>query len=273
MPKAKPKLDDSVSLFPFLDIMASLIGILVLLITAVTLSQIAPSEEDTADEQAKAQAEARVVQYRLARRTLTTDQRQQERLEKVLQDAQTASQQLAEAQAELEKLQAQREAILQKQENRQDQVTQLQTEAKQLEQEIKDAEAKIQELQQKLAGLRKALAENQKPPPEADVQIMPSGSGENLKPTFVECAGNSVVLHDGPQPKRIPIGQLASSPDFQQLLDTVKKQPNGSVVFLVRPDGASSYNTARNIARRQYVTNGKLAVAGHGKLDLSLFQK
>jgi hypothetical protein len=273
MPQTKPKLDDSVSLFPFLDIMASLIGILVLLITAVTLSQIAPSEKDTANEQAVAQAEARVSQYRVARRTLTTDQRQKERLEKLLQDAQTASQQLAAIQAELETLQAQRNAIMQQQDSRQDQVTRLQTEAHQLEQKIKEAEAEIQQLQQKLAGLRKALAENEKPPPEADVQIMPSGSGDNRQPTFVECAGSSVVLHDGPEPKRIPVGQLASSRDFQQLLDTVKKQPNGSVVFLVRPDGASSYASARNIARRQYVTNGKLAVAGHGKLDLSLFKK
>ena len=35
----------------------------------------------------------------------------------------------------------------------------------------------------------------------------------------------------------------------------------------------ASYNAARNLARGSYVTNGKLAIAGQGKLDLSVFQK
>ena len=45
------------------------------------------------------------------------------------------------------------------------------------------------------------------------------------------------------------------------------------MIFLVRPDGVGSYNLARSLARSSYVTNGKLAIAGQGKLDLSKFQK
>jgi hypothetical protein len=43
-------------------------------------------------------------------------------------------------------------------------------------------------------------------------------------------------------------------------------------VFLIRPDGVDSYNHVRNVARARYVTNGKLAIGGQGKLDLTLFQ-
>ena len=78
----KPKLDESVSLFPFLDIMASLIGILVLLITAATLAQIGQNVEDAADAQAAAKAKARIVQYRAVRKRLTSDSQEQQRLQK-----------------------------------------------------------------------------------------------------------------------------------------------------------------------------------------------
>ena len=83
----KPKLDDSVSLFPFLDIMASLIGILVLLITAATLAQIGQTVEDTADAQAVAKAKARIVRYRAVKKRLTTDTREQQRLQELVEQA------------------------------------------------------------------------------------------------------------------------------------------------------------------------------------------
>ncbi len=225
----KPKIDDSVSLFPFLDIMASLIGILVLLITAATLAQIGQTVEDTADAQAVAKAKARIVRYRAVNERT---------------DAQQMKERLPPLQAEAERLQKL----------------------------IEEAEPTLEELQKQLAEFRTLLA-NRKEAGQQEIQIMPSGSGYDLTPTFVECSANSVVLHDRPEPLRIPIGKLSSHEAFSNLLDSVKQQPKGTVVFLVRPDGASTYQVARNIARGRYVTNGKLAVAGQGKLDLSLFQK
>ncbi|MFH1918445.1 MAG: hypothetical protein ABIP48_00965 [Planctomycetota bacterium] len=253
---AKQKIDESVSLFPFLDIMACLIGILVLLITAATLAQIGRDAEDTADAQAEAKAEARVTEYRAVRKSLIAQTEEQKQLQELVEQTEAARQELEQLQAEVARLEAQRAAA-------QQQIAEM------LQPET---EEKLEELQRQLVELRTLLA-NRKEAAESQIQIVPSGSGYGLAPVFVECAAGSVVLHDQDEPLQIPVGKLAAHKAYLNLLDNVKQQSKGTVVFLVRPDGAASYNTARNIARRRYVTNGKLAVAGHGKLDLSLFQK
>ncbi len=264
----KQKLDESFSLFPFLDIMASLIGILVLLITAATLAQISKDQEDTSDPQAEAKAQARITQYRAVRKRLTADTPKQQQLQELVEQAEAARQQLEQLQAEVKRLEAERVAAREQAEK----LPPLQAEAERLQKLIEEAEAKLKKLQQQLAQLRTLLA-NRKEAGQSEIQILPSGSGYDLTPTFVECSANSVVLHDRPEPLRIPVSRLSSHEAFLQLLDNVKQQHKGTLVFLVRPDGASTYQVARNIARRQYVVNGKLAVAGQGKLDLSLFQK
>jgi len=247
----KQKTDESVSLFPFLDIMACLIGILVLMITAATLAQIARDEEDTKDEEAIERAEARVTEYREIREELADEVEERKELQQQVDEADITREELEELLAEAAQLQALQQRI----------------------KEITDPEtdAKIKELEEKLGQLRTVLA-NRKEAAEAEIQIMPSGSGYGLSPTFVECSSNAVVLHDRPDPVTVPVSRLTKSEAFLKLLEDVKQRPKGTVVFLVRPDGARSYSAARNIARRNYATNGKLAVAGHGKLDLSLFE-
>ncbi|MCL4206265.1 MAG: hypothetical protein KJ000_27600 [Pirellulaceae bacterium] len=272
MPRSKANLDDTVSLFPFLDIMACLIGILVLLITAVTLAQISNNQEDPEDTKAVAEAQQRVMKYRQVVQAVEQDRRERERLEKLIAEAEMVQQQLAQVEPEVTKLEAERreiEAIVQQDPQ---QAARLQEQAKQQEQQIKQDQERLRELQRQRDELKKKLESIEQPPPEAEIQIVPSGSGSDLKPTFVECAAGAVVLHDGPKEIRIPVGSLADSEPFANLMERVKRQAGGSIIFLVRPDGISTYNTARNLARQNYVTNGKLAVAGHGKLDLSLFQ-
>ncbi len=272
MPRSKANLDDTVSLFPFLDIMACLIGILVLLITAVTLAQISNNQEDPEDTKAVAEAQQRVMKYRQAVQLVEQDRRERERLEKLIAEAETVQQQLEQTRPEVDKLEAERreiEAIVQQDPQ---QAARLQEQAKQQEQQIKQDQERLRELQRQRDELKKKLESIEAPPPEAEIQIVPSGSGTDLKPTFVECAAGTIVLHDGPNEIRIPVGSLADSEPFAKLMERVKRQAGGSIIFLVRPDGISTYNSARNLARQNYVTNGKLAVAGHGKLDLSLFQ-
>ena len=89
---------------------------------------------------------------------------------------------------------------------------------------------------------------------------------------FVECAQASLVFREGDEEIRIPIAQAGSSKEFAALLSKVKAEPDGTVIFLVRPDGVATYNTARGIARSRHVLNGKLAIAGQGKIDLSMFK-
>ena len=57
----RQNIDDTVSLFSFLDIMACLIGILVLMIVIVTLARSARARSETTDPQEAVAAEQRVV--------------------------------------------------------------------------------------------------------------------------------------------------------------------------------------------------------------------
>lgn len=250
---AKQRTEEAFSLFPFLDIMASLIGILVLMITAATLAQIANDEEDTADAQAVERAQARVTEYRVVRKQIVADMEEHEKLQELIEQAEAARQELEKLRAEAARLMAARQKI----------------------EELSDPETekRLEELKSQLVRLRSLLANRKEGAADSDIQIMPSGTGRDLTPTFVECTADAVVLHDRPEPLQIPVGRLSADKNFQSLLDHVKQQPKGTVVFLVRPDGARTYSVARSIARRNYTTNGKLAVAGHGKLDLSLFEK
>jgi hypothetical protein len=279
MARSKPSVDDSVSLFPFLSILACIIGILVLMITAITLGQIGQdkaSAADAADEaklaQAEAEAKARVEAYKQLRNALQTDEQQARRLQALLLDAATVRENLAAARAELQALEAkQTDAQKKLQLAKLDQAKKL-ADAARLKAEIDALTKRLPSLLEQIKRLKAELAKRKAPPEEAQVRVLPSGSGTNLNATFVECAAASLVLHDTPKGLRVPIAQAGASKEFAALLNQVKTQKGGTVVFLVRPDGVGTYNSARSIARSRGVLNGKLAIAGQGKLDLSLFK-
>jgi hypothetical protein len=273
----KQNVEEAFSLFPFLSILACVIGILVLMIAAITLSQIgrdAPTAADNAEaaRQAAEEAKQRVEQYRAARFAMQADQQQLMALRPRAERHEATRLALQEARAEFETLQA-RNKRAEEARRSQAELAKHQAELERLAAEIARLEQQLKPLQDQHEKLKTELAKRQGPPEDPHVRVQPSGSGVRLNATFVECAGASVVLHDRPEPLRVPTGQLGGSAEYRQLLDKVKQTEKGTVVFLVRPDGVNSYNMARNIARSSYVTNGKLAIAGQGKLDLSMFQK
>jgi hypothetical protein len=224
--------------------------------------------EDPDDVEAVKRAQARIVRYRAIRENVKTDTAQQQRLQELMQQAEQVREQLERLQAEVAERETRKKIV----EEQMEKQPVLEAEAERLQELIEEAEPKLEELQQQLEELRTVLATRVEAG-QSEVRILPSGTGYDLTPTFVECTADAVVLHDRPEPLRIPVGRLSSSEDFSRLLETVGDQPNGTVVFLVRPDGIGTYQTASGIARRAYVRNGKLAVAGHGRIDLSRFDK
>jgi len=274
----KPSVEDSVSLFPFLSILACIIGILVLMIASITLSQIgrdepAASDNSAAAKKAAEEARQRVEQYKVARSTLQTDRKQLKELRQAAERAQVVRSLLEELRVEYEALRAQHQPSEDERRRAEQELAKLQAELARLAAEIARLEQQLKPLQGQKEKLQAELAKRRAPAEEAQVRILPSGSGVDLNATFVECSAASVVLHGGPEPIRIPTGQLGGSAEYRQLLERVKQADKGTVIFLVRPDGVASYNAARNLARNSYVTNGKLAIAGQGELDLSMFQR
>lgn len=259
----KQNLDDAVSLFPFLDIMACLIGILVLLITAVVLAQISQNVEEVAGQRSAAEAQRMAHRYRQLAQQVDADREKLEELQEQLREAE-------EVKAELEQVLAQLEQLETEQEEQIEQQRELLAEKRE---ELEQLELQIAELREQQSELLAQMAELETVP-DPHVRIVPSGTGYHLTPTFIECTGDSLVVHrDGQlEPVELPVRGLSSNETFLALLERVREQPRGTIVFLLRPDGIATYNTAHNLARRNYVPNGKLAVAGYGEIDLSLFQ-
>jgi seryl-tRNA synthetase len=276
MARAKQSVDDSVSLFPFLSILACVIGILVLMITAITLGQIGKDSAADADDpeavQAQAEAEARVEEYKRLRAQATADLQRLKELEELVQNAEQVQKNLAEVQAELKALEEKQAASTSKLKAEEAEAAQKLAEAERLQKQIADIEKQLPSLLKELEKLKAELAKRTGPPEEAQVKVLPSGSGQNMKAAFVECAQASLVFHDGDKEIRVPIAQAGGSKEFAALLNKVKAEKGATVVFLVRPDGVATYNTARGIARSRGVLNGKLAIAGQGKIDLSMLK-
>jgi len=285
MSRKKQSIDEAVSLFPFLSILACVIGILVLMITAITLGQIGKedgtSTADAAEAQQKSrEALARAEQYKALRTQATNDteavrelEQRARQLEDAAKDASVRLAAVTQAQSELASLlsenQARRETDAKLKAERESATVAL----GRLEPENLALEEQAKRLREQLEKLRAEVAARGGPSVEAQVKIQPSGSGSDQQAEFVECAANSLVLHHRKEPLRIAADQIGGHAEFLALLDQVKQTPKGTVIFLIRPDGVGTYNAARNVARGRYVTNGKLAIAGQGKLDLSLFSK
>ncbi len=258
MARRRKSESEGVSLFPFLSILACVIGVLTLLIVGLSLGQM----DEGVIERARAYQQLRAD---------TENQRDEiVRLEELLKNVNAIREQLAAAEAELKRLQANQQEM----EKRDDVNVQLLAQLNRVRQRITEMQDERKELNETVAKLRAEVKRLNEPPGEAEVVIQPSGSGTNLVPRFVECRPEGVVLYEGDQVIRVRRGDLRTSQEFLKLLDDVaKKSKTDRIVFLLREDGIGTYNAARNVANERLAPNGKLAVTGQGKIDLSLFTK
>jgi uncharacterized protein YlxW (UPF0749 family) len=274
---------DEVMLIPFLDILCSLIGVLILIIVTVCVAQMQKVKGRTAED------------MRTARKYQDL-QRQQRELEKSAAGAKAkadaADRKRAEEEAALDLKQKDLAA-------RQQKLVELKKklalsaeaagtnkrEAAAIQKQVEDLLAQIEAikksvppLQQEISLLRKDLAERQKKPEEKppSVIVRPSGSGtkQNQRLYFAEVNGAGVVIHKSKaELLRVPQASVGQDKDYNAFLQSVKSV-NGSLIFLVRKDGWGSYLKAAGWAEQAFSLNtGKLPIPGDGSVDLSLFEK
>jgi multidrug efflux pump subunit AcrA (membrane-fusion protein) len=278
--RAKAEVGDAISLFPFLSILACVIGILTLLITTLALSQVAQPPVDAADEAARQQAieaaRQRTAEFKEIRAQLEADRAQRDRLQQMIEKAGAQLQQLTDLRKQAQQLQARLDAAKAAAAAAQ----QVQAAMAQMQQRLADILKRIAELDTEKAALaaeikklQDEIAARKKPPEEAAVMIEPSGSGENLRPTFIEAGRDGIAIHRAAgEPVRVRTSDLATSPDYQKLLADLANKNDRTIIFLVRQDGVWTYYRARDIARNAYVRNGKIPVEGQGRIDLSMFK-
>ena len=258
----------SVSLFPFLSVLACVIGVLTLMIAGLALAQIDPQSVEQAEQEME-EAQERADEMEQIQGQLRVKRGEANEVKNLIAQAQAIRDQLQAARDELKKLEQQRSKRLS-----QDALSvKLLAQAKRLRDRIAQLEIELKALLEKIKELEAELAKRKTPPKEATVRIQPGGSGTNLKPTFIECDGGTIVIYDGPAPHRVRRDDMPKDKRFLALLDRIADDEKRTIVFLVRENATYTYYRARDEARRRYARNGKLPVAGRGKIDLSIFEK
>lgn len=251
MARRRDRAELAVSLFPFLSILACVIGTLTLMIAALALGEMASSskahpgainESELALLVDQIEASSRELGETLSEyRQLASLQRQWRKLG--FADDTTAAglaRQIDDRRqlADLERMRAKREAEIQA----------LRSAAEVLETEIR------------------SYAE---PPDDAPVQILPRGSGPPLAPYFVECRRDGVRVRrkDGDWSEEWDLDEMIDHGRFKVFLEEVRIRGNSTAIFLIRPDGVETARRALLLASTQYVRFGKLAIPGSGEID------
>jgi uncharacterized protein YlxW (UPF0749 family) len=256
---------DAISLFPFLSVLACVIGVLAMLIVALALSQV--TKDDPQDEAERKKAEERLKQFRELQSKVKVDVKELERLRKLVKELEAQHKAKLAQIEEFKKKNAERVKQIEKEME----LLKLVTDLELIKQRIATLLEDIKKLKDENQKLEVELKRRKNPQSMATVTVRPSGSGVGLKPAFVECAAASLVIYTNDPPPRVRTADLRLSMAFTNLLASVSADTNKTLVFLVREDGASTFFTASRIATELGVRNGKLPIMGQGNIDLSLF--
>lgn len=273
MAKRRKGNHDEVMLIPFLDILCSLIGILVLIIVVLCVANTRQTQGRPVEEVARAH---KFVALTKLRKTLEKERSDASaRLAKLqARDVETADKisRLTELRKRLELTGA--EAAKNK------------TKAAQIQKQIEDLMLQIETLVRQMPPIRKEIEQiknqiallkrkpDDKPQP---VLIQPSGGGQGgqKKLFFVEASNAALTLRKGQSQKQnVGVASITSDKAYNDFLTQIKNTPNSLLIFLIRQDGSAAYNTAAGWAQSQYgLSTGKLPIPGGGEVDLSLFEK
>ncbi|MEX0820080.1 MAG: hypothetical protein WD070_10830 [Pirellulaceae bacterium] len=264
--------DDDVSLFPFLSIICAIIGVLTLMIAAVTLGQMNQDDVKEAVENAIAmdqlQKELAAAEDAVDEMTIQLDKENA----KLLERAGGRQNELVKTRAELDAL-IQQLADTQKKVEAQSKIKIVIPEIPPAQREtVADMQAQLATIKERLAVLQRDLSEKKKPPEEAQVSILPGGTGLSFTPNFIECTADAIVLHTEEPPLTIRNAEIAANATFVALLEKVANNSNQSVIFLLRSDSLGTYRLVKKLCDDNQVRNGKLPAVGNGRLDFRHFR-
>jgi hypothetical protein len=251
MARRRSRAELVVSLFPFLSILACVIGTLTLMIAALALGEMASSSQTHPGAIDESELSLLVDRIESSSQKLGNTLAEQRKLASVRRqwrelgfgdDANVdgLARQIADRRqlADLKRTRRQREA----------EIEALRAAAEVLESEIRSYD---------------------EPPDDAPVQILPWGSGPPLAPYFVECRRDGVRVRkkDGSWSEEWNLDDLVDHGRFKVFLEEVRYRGNSTAIFLIRPDGVESAERALLLASTHYVRAGKLPIPGSGEID------
>lgn len=265
-------------LVPFLDILCSLIGVLVLIIVVLCVAQMqkinAVDPEDVkraieAQKIKKQMAEDKKVNSAAAELLKKLEQQKQELQKKKQEyDEIVKLRRLAESSAASVELNKKEEIKLLKE------LDDMMVETEGLKKEQPPLLSEIQALEKKIAELK---------PPELPVKKVvinrpTSGIESGAKLFFIECTGPSLTFYLDPAKKKTISSApevIVADPEFNAFLKAVRRDSLPKIVFMLREDGWKTYRRTAAYLIDEYGFQphdlSKMAVASRGDIDLSKF--
>lgn len=259
MPSRRQSRKQEVSLFPFLDILACVIGNLILIITTVVLEQVdtKPVAEAARLDEVRIEAERDAAEAQRIRRQIAELRSRQDSHDSRLKDAHA---QLAEAERKRREAAA-RMAALPKPPAPDEKLA---VERLRLEEKRRKTEEEISKIEVDMAAVKKKS--------EQSIVVLPAGNAGARGPSrgvFVEVSADGLTFHEGDAPWSVTVDKLAGDERFQRIGAALKEDEQGIVTFLVRPDGIAVLRQAQQVMKASGVRFGKVPLPGQGSLDLS----
>lgn len=271
MARRRKNNEEAVSLFPFMSILACLIGILTLMISVSMQAKQAESEDKSNEERALA------VENRDLKKKATQITEAIKKAEENVKKQNSTSSQLAELKDRKIVLK-QKFAELAKADDPEKADAALQKTLEMMRTEIAALKKNRPPLLKKLEELKTALAKRKNPPKKVEsVVVRSSGSGVRMAARifFVECNSTGIVLigeKDGTA--TVATGSIPSSVEYASFVEEVKRTRDSMVLFLLRKEGSAAYLWAAGVAENKFeVRTGKIPIPNNGKIDLSLFSQ
>lgn len=277
MVKRTHRRTDEIMLIPFLDILCSLIGVLVLIIVVLCVAQMQKINGRTPEELQRSQEALK----------LKKQQKENERINEVLKDKvvklEELQKQTKQKEEEFAKLRKLLDTSVADREKNKEVSEKLMKELDNLLIEINGLTTQEPPLKKEIAALQAEIAKRKPPavkgPP---VVVAPGGSGlaKGTKVFFVEASGGKLTFYWDEKTKMT----VSSAPDvvavdaaFNAFLKAVAAVPQSKIIFLLRDDGMGAYNVGAGWAQAThgYQVNqiGKLPIPGRGEIDLKMFKE
>lgn len=257
MARVQSSSGSSVSLFPFMSILACLAGTVVVMICVLVMVQ-AISSKNKASQNPNA-VEMMKVQEQLAELRGITDQ-------------------LTNVEAMEKRLVLLREIAAGDETN--DVIrARMQKEIENLRIAIANAKNDKPRVQKEIAKLKEDMAERMIKPEDLKPALRVQGGGSGFavgrRLFVIEANRDSIIVHRSKEDRsRITAGAIGADKEYNDFLAEVARHKNHQILFVVRTDGQSSYDRGAGWAQQQFkLSTSKMPIPGQGKVDLSEFEK
>ncbi|MFP6874459.1 MAG: hypothetical protein VCA55_13240 [Verrucomicrobiales bacterium] len=251
---------NAVSLFPFLSILACVIGALTLIISSLSLSQVSAGRQD--------EDVARAEDYVALQNSLRAKKQDLGDLNKLSKANNARLLALRKLEAKEKSLRLELKELKQSHDKR----LALTAESEAIRVEIDNIVAGGQALEKQVAESKKQLDALKKDSGSSPrVQILPSRGTSRIAPAFVEIAKGGVILHTRSRSIEIERGKIGTDVNLRKLVEATRRAERGTIVLLLRPEGYPTYSAFRAIARKEGWPYAKLPLLTVGPVDLKLF--